>query len=370
MKARRQIVDSLTGAVVPSTSPAAVDTGRVVVGRNTVVPHEDLDPTGDRFGIAASAVPGLRAETRKKPKAPLGRGQAIKTTMDSPAAALREFEDLNPQTFRAPGFDDVDIQDKANDFLDGIEVRSGKKHVRLNKTPTGQRLLQGKSGSTIVRGILKYLFAQPKTKRWRDVPWGTVTDFMGLVGDAMDDVVGEGGSGGGIVTPIAAGLDSPEVTVARAQEELGPAAAKKVVRQLRAEELRSLAERLEHAIETTGEECLSGAALKVARERLRQIRVWARRPDDVPAWSCVGDDNTGTVCSFPALVEDIKRIENGCEVEYDPRWPVERAERACAAGDEEGRTGVVGAPCEVRAAPTTAPARTGYKMFYGRLVKV
>lgn len=374
MKGRREIVDPLTGAKASPSSPAAIDTGRVIVGRHTIVPDEDLDPTQDRFGIARDAESDLRqriAESKRGPRQKVGRTPGIKPKMESPAKGVEELEQLNPTFFEA--IEDADLRDVTNDFMDRIEVKRGRKSVRLNETPAGRRILettasgagrQGASGATIARNMFKYLFGQSRSGRWRDVPWEEVRSYAQVVGEAAD-------SPSSVVLPIAAGVDPPDVIIARAREELGTAAANKVIRQINAEELRSLGDRLSDAIAKTGEECLTGEALKVAKERLRQIRAWQRRPELVPAWSCVGSENSlGQACAFPGLLKDIERIENACEVDYDPRWPVEAAERACAEGEEEGRTGVIGEPCAVKAPPRGGEKRSRYEMRYGRLVKV
>ncbi len=367
MKARRQIVDPLTGAKVPASSPVAVDTGNLIVGRDTVVPDEARDPAADRFGITPSAAEYLREEiagsaTRKRMAKSRGRGPAIRTTMESPAAGAREFEALNPQIFEAPGFDDVDIHDRARDFLQDVEVKRGKKHVPLGKTKVGKEILGARSGGAIARGVLRQLFAQAPGGRWRSVPWPSVLEFTGEIVDALGDA---GPSDASVLVPIAAGLEPPDVILARAREELGDAAAAKIAREMNRDELRALADRYHAAIERQGEECLSGDALRIARGREATLRRWAKSPELVPDWSCVGTIETeGEACSYLGLLEDIRRLERSCDTDYDPQWPVERAEAACAERAEEGRTGLLGKPCAIERPSARVP-----RIVRGRIVR-
>lgn len=363
MKARRQIVDPLTGAKVPLSSPVAVDTGNVIIGVDTVVPEEARDLSADRFGIEPSAVPELEQEieeARQRRHAQLGRGPAFRATMESPAAGEREFEALNPQVFAAPSFDDVDIHDRARDFLRDVEVKRGKTHTRADKTAAGRKVLEARSGSAVARGILRMLFAQAPGGRWRDVPWQAVLGFTEQIADAM------GRSAGAVAVPIAAGLEPPDVLVQRAREEIGERAAQQLARDLNREELRELADRYESAFARNGEECLSGESLRVVKDRVATLRRWAKNPSAAPQFACVGTEaSEGLDCSYPALLEDIARLERACEVDYDVRWPVDAAQRACEAGREEGRTGIAGAPCNVK-----PPGEARWAIVRGRRVRV
>lgn len=368
MRARRQIVDPLTGAAVRRTSPVAVDTGAKVVGKDTVVPEEDLDPSADRYGIEREAVPRLRediaaAKRRQAARKPKGRGAGVKLTMPSVEAGVEHFEHLNPSLFD----DNIeDPGDTTRDFLRSQEIRTGKRSVPVIKTKRGKEIL-AQRGERMVKATLAFLFGQAPSRRWRDVPWMSVQTYLDEINTRNRDA-----GPAPITYPIAAGLDSPDEMLARARDELGPDAAAKLVRQINAEELRALAERLETAIERNGEECLTGEAVRAAKERLRIVRRWARNPELVPEWSCVGSrESEGEACSFPAILDDIKMIERSCSEDYDPKWPIERAARACDAGEDEGRTGVIGEPCAVRDTAKAAKKPAGkYKLLGGRLVKV
>lgn len=319
MRARREIVDPVTHARVSSDAPAAVDTGRVVVGHHTVVPEEDLEPADDRFGIAPQSQAELREQMRQdaaRHKAPktTKAGRVFSTTMTSAAAGVSAFEQENPHFFEAPGFDDVDIHDRARDFLDGIEVCRGKRCTRMNRTAKGRAVLDKSSGGGIVRGVLQLLFERARG-RWRDVPWEQVQQFMGEVADALP----EGPSAATLRLPIAAGRDKPDVMLARVREELGSGAASAVVRKMNADEVRELAERMENALARVGEECLAPAEERVIKERLRTLRRWARDPSRIPEMACQTSDD-GELCTFPAIEEDIARLESSCDRKYDPAW--------------------------------------------------
>lgn len=367
MKARRQIVDPLTGANVRPDSPNAVDTGQRVVGRGTVVDDEELDPRGDRFGIASDAVADVRAREREerrraKELAPKGRSPAFPTTMSTPAAGVREFFALNPELEEAVAHGD--IRDETREFMDSIEVRVGKgKEKKLAKTPTGEKILgtgQGWDGRRIASSMLQFLFGQSRSRRWRDVPWQAVKNYAEAVAPHAP-----------VMLPVASGTEPPAAVLARVQEEYGPRAAAKLKRQMAADELGSLADRMERALDDKGEECLSGAAISAARERLAILRRWQRSPERVPEWSCGGTTSTAGACSFPAILEDVQRLEGSCDRDYDPRWPIKRARKACDEGDDAEPTGIVGEPCAIaRQADRDATPEPKYAIRFGRLVRL
>lgn len=245
--------------------------------------------------------------------------------------------------------------------MDSVEVKSGKKHVRMNKAPIGARILASGGAETIARTFLKFLFGQAKSRRWRDVPWGTVLEYAAtLAPDAP------------ITAPVASGLQSPEETIVRVRSEYGHAAAARLERALNKDELESLAERMERAIDSKGEECLTSEAETAARERLATLRKWARRPQDVPEWSCVGTAaSEGAACTFPAILEDIQRLESSCDRDYDPRWPIRLADRACEEGESNDAVGLATEPCAIaRQSRSDAEPPRKMKMILGRLVRV
>lgn len=330
MRGRRELVDPVTGARVPADSPTAVDTGRVVVGTDTVVPEQDLRPSDDRLGIAPDIQNELReqihdaAARRRAPKTTRA-GRVFSTTMKSAASGVQDFEDENPHFFRAPGFDDVDIHDRARDFLDGIEVCRGRRCTRLNRTAKGKAVLAKNSGGGIVRGVLQLLFERA-AGRWRDVPWEQVQEFMGEVAQALPD----GPSASTLRVPIAAGRDGPDVLVARVRDELGSGAAAAVVRKLNADEVRALVSRMENALATVGEECLSTEQERIIRGRLKTLRSWVKNPAKIPELACHPSAD-GELCTFPAVEEDIKRLESSCERKYDPKWAAEKIRKKASS---------------------------------------
>lgn len=360
IRARRQIVDPLTGARVAPDSPVAVDTGQRIVGRGTVVEDDELDPSRDRFGIDPDAEATVKARVRadkaaKAERTPRGRGKAIPTTFDSPAEATKQFLGMNPELEHATG--EADVASDTREFMQKIDVRSGKGHVRLAKSPAGARILgNGTSSESVAARMLKFLFGQAKGKRWRDAPWSTILEYAEtLAPDAP------------IAAPVAAGLQPAEELVSRVREEYGPATAARFERDLNRTELESLADRMEAALRG---KCLAPDAEQAARARLATLRKWAKRPQDVPQWSCVGTPQSeGAACTFPAILEDIQRLESSCERDYDPRWPIRLADRACEEGEANDEVGLATEPCAI-ARQSRADAEPPRKMrFYmGRLI--
>ena len=388
-QARAEFVDPLTGERVAASTPGAVRSGRKVMRirprsdaayEYVPVEYDDLDPSRDTFGIEPDAVARYRqiaAEQSKRGRA-LERSSELRlasvgasSTFPSPKAATRVFMENNAHFFDDPSFEDIDAIDATADFMDRIDVRSGNRYVKLSRTPRGEAILRGgdgHGGAAIARAMLTYLFGQAgNRRRWRDVPWALVDEYIGALRMVMaDDAQRRGArqpSSAGFWYPLASGVYSPAQMLAIATEELGEQNAKRLADWLNSQELYELADRLTAVLSPSkgpagragrrARKCLGKDARKTVVARRRQIEQWAAYPAEIPYWTCVGvvdaSASAPSLCMFPGLEAEIRKVERACDEPYDPDWPSRERERLCARGHdgiEQFGSGVAPLGCE------------------------
>lgn len=345
------------------------------------VEHDDLDPALDTFGIEPAAVARYRQIAQEQSK----RGRALErdselrlasvgasSTFPSPKAATRTFMENNAHFFDDPSFEDVDAIDVTADFMDRIDVRSGNRYVKLSRTPRGEAILRGDGygGAAIARAMLTYLFGQAgNRRRWRDVPWALIDEYVGALRKVMADDASRRGarqpSSGGFWYPLASGVYAPAQMLAIATEELGEENAKRLADWLNSQELYELADRLTRVLSPPkgpagragrrARKCLGKDARKTVAARRRQIEQWAAYPTEIPYWTCVGVAEASGVgigaslCMFPGLETEVRKVERACDDPYDPDWPSRERERLCQRGQdgiEQFGSGVAPLGCE------------------------
>lgn len=382
-QARREWQDTLTGARTRAGAPGARPSGRLVTrvrpaadrGFETViVDPEDLAPERDTFGIDPDATEGLRRSaaraSSRRPSKPLERdadldlGRAgASTTFNSPKTAAELFMRNNPAIFEHPVFESADLFDATKDFMDGVEVRQGKRFVRLSRTPRGEEILSGGTGGAIAKDMLAYLFGQAgKHRRWRDVPWSMVDGYVDRIADVMQDEAQRQGvvspAGGVQWYPLSSGVYPPEEVVTLAVDELGEAKAQRLADWLNSQSLYDLADRLDDVLHPPkgskgkgarrAKKCLGKAERATVRRRVTLLRHWAAHPDEVPTWACVASRETEStavpVCMFPAVEDEVRRTMAACDVAYDPNWPIAEHEIRCGRGEAD-ESGLPPAPC-------------------------
>ncbi len=384
-QARREWTDTLTGARTRPGSPGARPSGRLVTrvrpradqGLETVVvDDEDLAPDRDTFGIdpaatdtlrkAASREASRRQGASRKPlsrdaELDLGRAGAS-TTFGSPRAAADLFMRNNAAIFDSALFEDADLFDATKDFMDGIEVRQGKRHVRLSRTPRGEEILSAHGGA-IAKDMLAYLFGQAgRHRRWRDVPWSMVDSYVSRIADVMHDEAKRQGTVAPVTGvqwyPLSSGVYPPEEVVALAVDELGEAKAQRLADWLNSQSLYDLSDRLDDVLKPPkgskgkaarrAKKCLGKTERAAVRRRVALLRDWAAHPDEVPAWACVASRETQStavpVCMFPALEDEVRRTLAACDAPYDPNWPIAEHEIRCARGEAD-ESGLPPGPC-------------------------
>jgi hypothetical protein len=383
--ARPVYVDDLTGAPVGHLVQGSSLTGRKAVrarpgvGQPFIaveVESDTLDPRRDTFGVDPrytafyKDLAAREAKDREKARAepPLGRDAeielgrlGIQTTFPSIEAAFAIFEDGNDAYFSSPALEDLDAGDITRDFMDIIEVPVGRrasktvpgraaqrKHVKLSKTRRGREILE-KRGVSQVKAMIKYLFglAGPK-RRWRDVPWSSVNEYMLQIGEVMGDeasLKGWPSPAGPGWYPLGSGVLSEAEFVVRAGEELGPSGAEKLARYINSRKLWGFVRQLEQILKPAkgpaGKEgrerlkCVPKEARPLLRQRLKVLTDWAKWPEMVPEWACV-PQATGsrlTLCKYPGIAADVLALLFACQEGYDVGWAAAEREEMWREGD-------------------------------------
>lgn len=371
LRASKEYVDELTGTPVGPSVRGGVATGRKLV---RVRPDKDapfelvdvdpdtLDPRRDMYGIEGGTTAYYKqqaagqAAARGKPRRrkPLTRDSVLDfgrigagTTFRTPGDAAKIFMARNESIFEHPLFEDIDAYDLTRSFMDKIEVRIGKHDERLYDTSRGEEILGSgrRAGGTIARQMLTYLMGMTgPNRRWRDVPWSLVDEYVSDLHDALEREASRQRRTppprGLSWYPVTSGMYDGVALLQAAVDELGSAPAQEIADWMSSQSLFDLADRLDGILSPPkGPEgaagrkrlrCIPGADRKMIRHRATVIRDWAGDPRQVPAWACGAEHAIDgvTLCEFPALFEDVQRIEAACQVPYDPGW---------AEASDEGR---------------------------------
>jgi hypothetical protein len=366
LQASQEFIDEITATRVGPSVRGGAATGRRLVRVRpeagapfeTVVADSELhDPRRDTFGVEPGATKYYRAQAQRQAEAkrkvatrrkPIAQGDEIdlskigaSTTFKSPSQAAQTFMQYNAALFDSPLFDDLDVHDLTRDFMDRIDVRVGKRFEKLYNTPRGVEILEsGRSGSTIAKQMLVYLMglAGPR-RRWRDVPWAQVDEYVDMLGEAMATEAQRqhtvAPARGVAWYPLASGIYEGESLLRTAVDEVGVENAQRLADWMSSQTLYDLADRLdaithpakgpEGAAARRALRCIPGPDRKMIRHRASVVRQWAAHPEAVPAAACGAEYEIEGVslCEFPTLFDDVRRIEAACQSPYDPGWPTE-----------------------------------------------
>jgi len=368
--ARREYIDDLTGTRVTGTVKGGTPTGRKVVRvrsergqpiESVPAAPDTLDPRRDTFGLDPLSAAFYRREAadkakarRKRRKKPMERTKQLRlgdvgatTTFSTPRKAAEHFMENNAHLFEHQLFEDVDVHDTTRDFMDRLEVAVGRpaktkrrKYSKLHQTKRGQQILGKRSGDAIAKEMIVYLMGRAGSKRrWRDVPWGMVDEYVDEIHKRMEAE----GSRRGLVPPasgiawypLSSGVYSTDEVIRIAAERLGKDKAQRLADWLNSQELYDMATAFDRLLKppkgpagTEGRKvlkCIPAEDRRILRHRARTIRQWARYPEEIPDWACVPGVQAATsgvsVCEFPALREDYERVVKACDEPYDPSWP-------------------------------------------------
>lgn len=351
--------DLLTGQRVRPGTPGSLATGRYVMRIRPgpgepfeviEVDRDDLDPSKDTFGVAKEtygryrgmAGSQARAQARELKRMPVFEPGAelrlpgTRATFRSADAAADEFLTHNPSLWN---MDWADVTDHVEDWMDRIEVRIRGRHRALDETARGREILEmfrnGRNDQGFL-ALLVYLFRQAKGRRWENVSWSQIEDLVEIFAESARRESDRVGSttflSAGIPTitwmPPATGFrsDTPEYL-----EQLEPRSQEYYRRYEASEHLHRLARELQRLVREGGK-CLTSEQRKVVRARIKTLKQWAQRPDEMPEWACAVFQEPGVLCGLLGIEEEAARLAAACEVGYDPAWASGRLEEPLEPG--------------------------------------
>jgi len=399
--AQRELIDDLTGAMLKPSVDGAQQSGRLYVRvrpdkgepfEMVPVDYETLDPDRDKLGIDpkmayvykgdAEQAARLRKkqETKLKRKKPMTRSAQLTSRqlgfshkMPSTKKALAEFMGTNEWLDHA-NLDAFDLTDEITEIVGETEVERGRidtgrtyagapirKMVSLKSTPQGKRILGSEyerhgSSTGMVQRYVQWLLSQGNGD-WRRVPWGQIENLHAIILEAAE---GQGWGLGPVVYPPGSGMYSVDELVAMGT--LSEKNRKRANMWLASQRLYDLVDSYEAVLKPKTKagrqtlRCIPAAHRKIVRERLKVLRKWAKYPELVPEYACYRDpglmrtkalmekDPDTTVssedfpCTFQRFDEDIERLQNACDVSYDPYWTWQaRIEGLKQIAEESGR---------------------------------
>ncbi|WP_266214530.1 DUF3560 domain-containing protein [Paraliomyxa miuraensis] len=335
--ARLEYVDVATGVPTDPGEPGTLSTGRIVAdidGETVEVDEEDLIGRGTdpdprkrryRFDVDSPAdYPGQAKAKRTAREAEQtagtknGKGKkgkaavaGLRATFDSPAKAAKIFYDQNIDFLENV----VDPWDGLRDWMDGIEVRVGRGHRKLSKTPAGQRILEEKHASRAIRGALAYLMGQAKGRRWEAVPW----DQIERLGEALqryfeEPSASEPSMSGLYWRPFAGKVRAEDLDV------MTPDQRASIREQESVKEIGEQLDELKEAYERA-KDCLPDDLRRVIERRVAEWSRWVDNPSKIPDYACEPDPETaGYLCNYPAVAGELRQLRKSCEDAYDPNW--------------------------------------------------
>ena len=285
------------------------------------------------------------------------------------------------------------------EFMDRLEVMQGRgksrRGVKLNKHAAGRRILgwgpemetgqrtigEGKRAEKlwppeIVDRMLTYLIGTAPAKRIPEIPWRTIDEYLeGIAQLRAED------ESYAVLIPYEGnrpqGAMAVEELLELARLETDEELAREIVDWQTSQTMWSLFRRLQaiaapraFAESDTHQrgaldrsqarqvrKCIPKDDMAVIKRRMHVIRGWAEHPETIPEWSCVPDAQMGLVmqCTTPAVIEDVRRVENACQAAYDPSWTDSPASWANEGNGYEDAAGALMRPSDVAWTDTGAP---------------
>ena len=357
-RARIEFVDVATGQRVRpaparrSESDGAAPTGRLVadlsgttieideedivgrgVGEHPRETRYDYDVEPYRERAAKKAAEERRSSSRKRS---LKKPREIRKTFSSAKKAAEDFYENNALFFDNIG----DASDGLRDWMDGIEVRSGKRTRRLSQTPAGEAILRARGSEAQIKRSIAYIFGKARSRRWDAVDWREIERLGAALEPYYED--SERGSRGIYWRPSAAGSRLEQF------EEVGVDDREQLAAWEASEEIKEALADLREAYDRT-HKCLTPSQRKIVRRRIDEWSRWSADPSKIPDYACDPDESTGGyTCNYPSVSGELRALRRACEHAYDPDW----AEPAGRAG-EPGFPDLSQGPPDPRKQPLT-----------------
>lgn len=359
--ARLEYVDLATGVPADPSEPGTLSTGRIVAdidGETVEIDEEDLighgtdpDPRKRRYAYDAESPADYAGQARAKKatraatQAARKKGKAtragLRDTFDSPATAAASFYEHNEDFFDHV----IDPWDGLRDWMDGVEVRVGRGHRKLSKTPAGRKILAEKHAARAIRGALAYLMGQAKGRRWDAVPWVQVERLGEALGRYFE-APSSGSSHAAIYwRPFAGELRAEDL------DAMTPEQRASIREQESAREIGEQLEALQKAYDRA-KDCLPDDLRRVIERRIGEWSRWVEDPSKIPGYACEPDPKTaGYLCNYPSVAGELAQLRRSCDDAYDPNWAAKESKEG-APGFPDTSQGEDDAPL-----PRTASAK-------------
>ena len=326
MRAKREYVDSVTGASYLRPVAGSHASGRLVARvrprKGEPLQTVEVDPDDILEGdvsylvdpgvvpdLEARAAAAAKAGTKRKARKRRVKGLLAKTYRSAGQAA-EEFYDHNHAFFEAAL--EADPQDYVRDWLNGIDVRRGRAWKRLSDTKKGRELLDGFRGTARRRAsvvaVLRWLFAQNKSRQWSKVPWDLFRGFESALREAYDGPEA-------VEYPASSAEVSPEAILAL--EDVDPELAAERATAANVDRLREDLEDLRAAYRR-GKACLDPEDAKLVRRRMRELGGFLEDPRSIGNAVLCQPEGTSRLCGFPAVEAEIQRLKDACRKEPEP----------------------------------------------------
>lgn len=326
MRAKREYVDDVTGASYLRPVAGSSASGRLVARvrprkgdplQTVEVDRDDILEGDVSYLVDPGAVPDLEARaaaaakagTKRKARKRRVKGLLAKTYRSAGQAA-EEFYEHNHAFFEAAL--EADPQDYVRDWLNGIDVRRGRAWKRLSDTKKGRELLDGFRGTARRRAsvvaVLRWLFAQNKSRKWSTVPWDLFRGFEQALREAYDGPEA-------VEYPASSAEVSPEAILAL--EDVDPELAAERATAANVDRLREDLEDLRAAYRR-GKACLDPEDAKLVRRRMRELGGFLEDPRSIGNAVLCQPEGTSRLCGFPALEAEIQRLKDACRKEPEP----------------------------------------------------
>lgn len=347
-RARREYVDAVTGERFVGPKAGAVPSGRYVTRTRPArggkletveVDREYVNTADPAYAVDPEARPEIKRAAQRAAQRKAARAKkTVVATFRSPKTAAAQLYAHNPYLAELAQADPGDL---VREWMDPIWVRRGRGRTKFANTKKGREILDlsYRAPSEGIKAALQWIIQQSGTKRWREVDWSTLDDYIETLHPAWERAQEGGGSylaqswtSGGAMTwypPGSGRVGDPEALTAAQRSELR--------RGREQSQLGEIEERLA-AARKHARKCLAPADRKVVDRRIRRVRYLLNHPELIADSGFCGERDE-PVCTYASLLDEIDKIEEACSIPYDSQWPVDAVTRAMEeSGEDAPRT--------------------------------
>ena len=307
-----RLVATVEGATVEVDRESLASSGSPEDPRARTYQFDKLDPMMD-YPAAAKREKAKRPPKGKTPTKPRIKG--LRDTFPSAAKAAKIFYDNN-----AGFYDPVDDPaDGIHEWGDGVDVGTGSRTKKLNRSAAGRKIASQPRGAPQVRAALQWVFSQAKGRRWDAVDWAEIDRLdAALLPNRFAD---QGGPEASTWRPTIGRLDAETLDAVKPED-------RERIRDYESHvEIKEALAELKDAYRRNSK-CIPPLLRQTALHRIKEWSTWARNPKRIPAYACEPDMATGGhLCNYPAVAGELRQLTNACDRAYDPDWAADDAKQ-------------------------------------------